>query len=153
MLVVGAEPGRVGALGGPDVEVVTAPGWEQGIARSLRAALDALENEPVDAVCVGLADQPLVGPEAYRRLARAHADGAEFAVCTYGDERRNPVLIGRELWPAARTLAADEGAKALMREHPPVEVPADGTGDPTDVDTPQDLAELETRCASPTNSE
>ena len=27
----------------------------------------------VDAVCVGLADQPLVGAEAYRRLAAAHA--------------------------------------------------------------------------------
>ena len=55
-------------------------------------------------MCVGLADQPRVGAEAYRRLVAAHAAGAELAVTTYSGERGNPVLLGRSLWPEARRL-------------------------------------------------
>ncbi len=124
--------------------MVRARGWRSGIARSLRAALDALEGwAQVGAVCVGLADQPRVGPEAYRRLAAAHDDGATLAVATYGGTRGNPVLLARGLWPEARQLDGDEGARALMRTHPAVEVPCDGTGDPGDVDTLDDLRAME----------
>jgi CTP:molybdopterin cytidylyltransferase MocA len=41
----------------------------------------------------------------------------------------------------------------LFRRHPAVAVPCDGTGTPADVDTPEDLAELESRWRSPTASE
>ena len=57
--------------------------------------------------------------------------------------RADPVLLGRSLWPEARTLDGDEGVRALMRAHPVVEVGCDGTGDPTDVDTVDDLAAME----------
>ena len=40
-------------------------------------------HDAVGAVCVGLADQPRVGAEAYRRLAAAFAEGGELAVATY----------------------------------------------------------------------
>ena len=94
-------------------------------------------------MCVGLADQPRIGPDAYRRLAAAYDAGATFAVATYGGERGNPVLLGRSLWPAARRLDGDEGAKALMRTHPVLEVPCDGTGHPEDVDTLDDLRAMD----------
>jgi molybdenum cofactor cytidylyltransferase/nicotine blue oxidoreductase len=116
----------------------------------LRAALKELDGYvQVQAVCIGLADQPLVGPEAYRRLAAAHAEGAELAVATYGGQRGNPVLLARSLWPEARALDGDEGARVLMGTHPPVEVPCDGTGDPGDVDTLEDLRRLEQETGSP----
>ncbi len=119
---------------------------EQGISSSLHAALRALEpDSAVDGVVVGLADQPLVGAEAYRRVARAYDDGARLAVATYGGVRGNPVLLGREHWREALELAGDEGARVLLRRHGAREVPCDGTGDPTDVDTPEDLATLESR--------
>ena len=57
--------------------------------------------------------------------------------------RGNPVLIGREHWAEALALDGDEGARVLLRRHGAVEVPCDGTGEPTDVDTPEDLAALE----------
>ncbi len=53
------------------------------------------------------------------------------------------MLLGRSLWPEVRTLDGDEGARALMRSHPVVEVECDGTGDPTDVDTVDDLRAME----------
>ncbi len=143
LLVTGAAAEAV-AVGAPDgVEVVHNAGWEEGIASSLRTALGALEaRADVHAVCIGLADQPRVGAEAYRRLAAAHDDGAPFAVATYGGVRANPVLLARSLWSEAAALTGDVGARALMSRHPVVEVACDDTGDPADVDTFDDLARL-----------
>ncbi|HET9727801.1 MAG TPA: nucleotidyltransferase family protein [Acidimicrobiia bacterium] len=123
----------------------------RGIASSLHCALTYLEPEAsVTAVVVGLADQPAVGAEAYRRVA---ASEAPLAVATYGGRRANPVRIDRAMWPAAMQLAGDTGARALFERFGVVEVPCDGTGDPADVDTPADLAALESRWRSPTASE
>jgi molybdenum cofactor cytidylyltransferase/nicotine blue oxidoreductase len=145
VLVVGHQGTKVQRIAPQGVSVVRAQRWRSGIARSLRAALDALEGwAQVGAVCIGLADQPRVGPDAYRRLAAAYDDGAAFAVATYGGVRGNPVLLGRSLWPAARKLEGDEGARSLMRTHPVVEVACDGTGTPDDVDTLEDLRAMET---------
>jgi molybdenum cofactor cytidylyltransferase/nicotine blue oxidoreductase len=144
VLVVGHRARAVEQVVPQGVTVVRARGWRQGIARSLRAALEALEGwAQVGAVCIGLGDQPLVGPEAYRRLAVAHEDGATLAVATYAGVRGNPVLLARSLWPAARRLDGDEGARVLMRTHPVVEVACDGTGRPDDVDTLEDLHTME----------
>lgn len=144
VLVVGHQGRVVEAVVPQGVTVVRARGWRRGIARSLRAALGALEGwAQIGAVCVGLADQPRVGSEAYRRLAAAYDDGATLAVATYGGVRGNPVLIARSLWPEARALNGDEGARVLMRTHPVVEVACDGTGLPDDVDTVEDLRTIE----------
>jgi molybdenum cofactor cytidylyltransferase len=150
LLVVGAHAADVANLALPGVEVVEAAHWELGIAHSMHAALDALEaRTAVSAVCIGLADQPGVGAEAFVRLARAHEAGAELAVATYLGQRGNPVLLGRSLWAAARRLEGDVGARALMDEYPPVEVDCTGTGTPRDVDTLDDLHALEEELGRP----
>ena len=154
LLVVGDGGDAVAAAAPDDVEVVRNAEWERGIAHSLRAALDVLSaRASVGAVCVGLADQPLVGAEAYRRLAAAYDAGAELAVATYSGRRGNPVLLSRTVWAEAQRLEGDEGARVLMRRHGATEVACDGTGDPADVDTIEDLAAMEARCASRTASE
>jgi molybdenum cofactor cytidylyltransferase len=146
LLVVGHTGDAVAATAPPTVQVVAAPDWQLGIAHSLHAALDALEpDRAVDAVCIGLADQPRVGPDAYRRLVTAHQHGATLAVATYVGQRGNPVLLDRSLWPEARAVRGDIGARALMGTHPVTEVDCTGTGDPTDVDTLDDLRALEGR--------
>ena len=127
---------------------------ERGIASSLHAALRALGSDAsIDALVVGLADQPLVGSDAYRRVAGALGGEAQLAVATYGGVRGNPVLIGRDHWDEALALEGDEGARVLLRRHGAVEVPCDGTGEPTDVDTPEDLIALEKVWRSQTASE
>jgi len=146
LVVVGADAGRVRPVVETyGVRVVENPDWEAGQSTSVRAGLLALGPE-VRAAVVLLADQPLVGPGAVERLVAAFEEGAEVAVATYGGERRNPVLFGREVWPLLlRELSGDEGARAVLRRHPDLvrEVPCDGVGDPADVDTVEDLRDLE----------
>ena len=132
------------------VQTVRNDAPDEGIASSLRCAIAALADQAVDGVVVGLGDQPLVGGEAYRRVAAASAD---LAYATYAGERGNPVLVGRRYWPEAMELRGDEGARSLFRRFPAVAVPCDGTGTPDDVDTPADLAKLEHRWRSQTASE
>ena len=142
VLVVGHRGDAVARAATEGVVVVRSPRWRRGIARSLRAAVEALEPwAQVGAVAVGLADQPLVGADAYRRLAGAYRDGARLAVATYHGQRRNPVLLGRTMWPQARRLDGDEGARALMDEDDVVEVDCTDTGSAADVDTLDDLRE------------
>lgn len=139
---------------GAGVEIVHNEAPERGIASNLQCALAHFEPDAaVPAVVVGLADQPLVGADAYRRVAHAYAGGAALAFATYDGARGNPVLIARPHWAEAMDLTGDEGARVLFRRHPAVAVPCDDTGTPADVDTPADLAELESRWRSPTASE
>lgn len=125
------------------ISVVHNRHWKHGIASSLHAALDFVDPYTrVGAVCVGLADQPRVGADAYRRLAAAYADGADFVAATYEGQRANPVLLARSLWAEARELTGDVGARALMQHHEVVDVSCDNTGSPVDVDTTADLERL-----------
>lgn len=146
LVTVGYRADEVAAVVPAGVEVVTNPEWEEGIAASLRAVLRALEPRTgVTAVCVGLADQPRTGPDAYRRLAAAHEAGAQLAVATYDGRRGNPVLLARSLWPQACELQGDAGARQLMGTTgvTVTEVPCDGTGTADDVDTLEDLGRLQ----------
>ena len=145
-VVVGPTALKIEAVLPQGVDVIRAPAARRGIAHSLRALVRALEGwRQIDAVCVGLADQPLVGPDAYRRLVAAYDAGATLAVATYGGQRRHPVLLGRALWPRVRRLKGDVGARALMEEVPVTEVDCTDTGRPDDVDTSEDLERVAQR--------
>jgi CTP:molybdopterin cytidylyltransferase MocA len=144
LVTVGYRAADVRAALPAGVEVVENPAWEEGISSSLRAALRALgSRDDVTAVCIGLADQPRTGPEAYRLLAKAHQDGADLAVATYDGRRGNPVLLARSLWAQACELQGDAGARQLMDVVAVTEVPCDGTGTADDVDTLEDLGRLQ----------
>lgn len=139
VVVLGAAPAEV-----PGARVVPNPEWATGMGSSLRAGLAALPPG-IRAVVVALADQPLIGPGAVRRLIDAAGHGASVAVATYGGRRRNPVLFAAEHFAAVAELAAgDVGARAFLRRRPELvtPVPCDDTGDPADIDTPADLARL-----------
>jgi len=144
IVVVGAEAKRlreICELYG--VRTIDNEEWEQGQSTSVLAGLRACSGR---AAVVLLGDQPFVGTGAVERLVAAFANGARVAVATYGGKRRNPVLLSREVWPLLEAeLAGDEGARSVLRRHPElvVEVPCEGVGDPTDVDTREDLRRLE----------
>jgi molybdenum cofactor cytidylyltransferase len=140
IVVTGRRSADIEAVLPNGVDVVQARDARKGIAHSLRALVRSLDGwRTVDAVCVGLADQPLVGPDAYRRLAAAYDPATPLVVATYGGRRGNPVLLGRPIWRRVAGLKGDIGARALMDSVAVREVDCTDTGRPDDIDTAEDL--------------
>jgi nicotine blue oxidoreductase len=120
------------------------PRWQTGMGSSVAVGLGAVPGDCTAAV-LALADQPLVGPEAVRRLIAAHAAGAGVAVACYDGQPRNPVLISREHWAEVADLATgDTGARPFLRAHPGLvsQIECADTGRPDDIDTRADLARV-----------
>ena len=124
------------------------PGWEEGLASSLRVGLDLLSRDPRhEAAFIVLGDQPQVPPEVPAGLlAGAEESGRPAVVPVYRYQRGNPVLVARTLWVQLMALQGDSGAAALLQAHPAWvhEVRFDFAA-PADIDTPADFQDLPRR--------
>lgn len=122
--------------------VAVNPGWEEGIASSLRVGLDLLARESKDdAAFIVLADQPQIPPDVPAALlSGAEESGRPAVVPVYRYQRGNPVLAARSLWPRLMSLEGDAGAAALLQAHPAWvhEVRFDHPA-PADIDFPADI--------------
>lgn len=122
---------------------IAAAQWARGQAASLHAALRWIESRevggaaPIDAVIVGLADQPAVGAEAWAAVAAAAP--SPIVVARYGAHRGpHPVRLARTVWPLLPT-DGDVVARSVIEDHPEwvTEVQCVGSGE--DIDTLEDL--------------
>jgi CTP:molybdopterin cytidylyltransferase MocA len=118
------------------VTVVENPDWQVGQAVSLQVATSWADRRGHDAVVVGLGDQPLIPPGAWRAVA---ACDAPIAVAVYGGARRHPVRLARPVWPLL-PFDGDAGARVLMARRPDLVVEVACEGEPVDIDTVEDLA-------------
>ena len=118
----------------PAATALANPGWQGGLASSLQVAIAHARAIGATRLGVGLGDQPLVTPAAWRAVA---ASDARVAVATYDGVRGNPVALDASSWDDMPD-SGDEGARAVMRAHPEWvrEVPCPGTA--LDVDTVED---------------
>ena len=138
-------PDTITAMAG--VRVIHNPNWEEGQATSVALAIAELTpDDSIDAVVVGLGDQPDIVPDTWRQVARSTAP---IAIATYDGRRRNPVRLHRSVWPLLPTTG-DEGARVVTRLRADLveEVPCSGS--PDDIDTLEDVLRWQSK--SSTNS-
>jgi molybdenum cofactor cytidylyltransferase len=126
---------------GPALVVVN-PGWEEGIASSLRVGLDLLSRDSrEEAAFIALGDQPQIPADVPAALlAGAEESGRPAVVPVYRYQRGNPVLVARSLWARLMSLQGDVGAAVMLQAHPAwvYEVRFDHSP-PADIDLPTDI--------------
>ena len=139
VVVVGAAAEAVRAVLPPDITVVEATNWAEGMGASLRAGLSALGD--ADAALVHLVDLPGVTAAAVARLA-ADAGPATLRRAAYDGRPAHPVVLGREHWAGVAAVATgDAGARDYLKGHAGLELVECGDiAKPDDVDTPEALA-------------
>lgn len=130
----------------PGSQVVVNPDPGRGMRSSLSLAVDAAGEAA--ALAVVLVDAPGIGAQAIAAVVSAWTPG-RIAVATYAGRRGHPTVMSPDLWRGALELAvADEGARALLATRPDLVDEVAVPGDPSDLDTPEDLARWVTgRCA------
>jgi molybdenum cofactor cytidylyltransferase/nicotine blue oxidoreductase len=121
-----------------NAEAVVNPDPHRGMRSSLALAVEAAAD--ADALAVLLVDAPGIGPDAVGAVIAAWTPG-RIAVGRYGRRRGHPIVMAPALWRTALAAAGpDEGARSLLAARPELVDEVDVPGDPTDLDTPDDLA-------------
>lgn len=126
------------------LKLVVNPHYEEGMATSLRAGLEALSPQ-ADAALILLADQPLVRPATLNRLADHYRrTNPRILIPTCRGIRGNPVLLDRSLFAEAMALAGDVGCRALFAQHPEAiaKLEVEDEGILLDIDNPDDYQRL-----------
>jgi molybdenum cofactor cytidylyltransferase len=130
------------ALAGLDVQLVCGAGFETAMSRSLKAGIAAVPPSAPGALVL-LADMPRISASLINRLidafeASAHPDAV---VPVHAGRRGNPVLLGRTIFEAVRSLEGDDGARLILAAGV-VELPVEDAAVTADVDTSEDLLRL-----------
>jgi molybdenum cofactor cytidylyltransferase len=135
------------------IEYAFNPSPEAGVAESLRIGLRSLaaRHPDANAALVLQGDQPRIPPEVLPLLVAQWGKAVSPVIRPRyaGDPTRpgHPVLIDRTFWQRADDLKGDAGFAPLLQEYPDLVTIVDVPGINPDINTPSDLALLES--ASP----
>lgn len=119
------------------VTIIQNHAWASGQASSLRTAVAWAGRQGHEAVVIGLGDQPMVPPSAWRAVADERSK--PIATAAFGGRRRPPVRLEKTVWDLL-PVSGDEGARVLMAAQPHLVAEVACDGQPADVDTVEDLS-------------
>ena len=144
-----AEQSR-GELRGLDVREAVNTSWENGMASSVRAGVEALleTDAAASALVLMLCDQPHVTGETIAALVAARrATGRPIVASRYGAGFGVPALFDSSLFVELARLEGRGGAKALIERHATETHFIHFPEGEIDVDTPDDFARLTSESA------
>ena len=107
-------------LDGLPITLVDNPGWETGMASSLKTGLAGLYlmHRTLDAVVVLYADQPLVSPSVVSHLIATFAEtGQALIACEAKGKLGIPALFGWKYVDELLSLTGDKGAHWIIARH------------------------------------
>jgi len=128
-----------------DVIVAMSSDLDAGPIGSIRAGLDALAHEPVDAVVVWPADRPHIAVATVESLVDGfRSTHKPIVVPTYEGKRGHPVLFARAVFAELLGAPRDEGARAVVHKDPGrvAEIAVDDAAVLEDFNTPDDYKKL-----------
>lgn len=123
------------------VSFVTNPDYERGLSTSVRAGIAGAVEAGADGVVFLPGDMPAVDPTTVDRLIDAYRTGlADAVAASYDGRRGNPVLFGRQHFPALGEVRGDVGGKPVLFDADRgAVVETDDPGVVRDIDTQDDL--------------
>jgi molybdenum cofactor cytidylyltransferase len=117
---------------------------EAGISTSVRLGLESLARTDASRALVLLGDQPRLSLAQVQVVLGAAVDESRpIVVPRYNGVPGNPVLLERAAWALAERLQGDSGMAQLFAANPDLLRYVDVPGANPDIDTPADLAALE----------
>ena len=142
--VLGAHHLQIGsAVSFSRAAAIINPHWEQGIASSIHAGLEAIEQiAPASSGALILpCDQLRLSADHLRGLFAAFAAQTEpsIAVSTYADVLGIPAVFPRAAFPHLLALQGDNGARVLLLNPPCPVISIPFAGGEIDIDEPADL--------------
>lgn len=133
------DPTRAAVLTGLPLTLLPVPDAAEGMAASIRAA--AAWARGLDASGLILSPGDLPGLDAADFVALAalfDPDGPPLRAFDDAGQPGHPTAFPARLFPALAAITGDEGARSVLRAHPPRAVPRPGRGPTQDLDTPED---------------
>jgi molybdenum cofactor cytidylyltransferase len=120
--------------------------WEQGLATSIRAGMEAVDaaSATIDGVLLMGCDQPRLTANHLRSLIEAFELNSTptIVASAYAGVHGVPAVFPRNTFASLRSLGGDKGARVLLEESecPTIALPFEG-GE-VDIDFPEDIAQL-----------
>lgn len=144
VVVLGAEAERIRpVLARHPVQIAENPAWSEGMASSIRAGVQLLQqfSRQLDSVLIALCDQPGFSTATIGRLLAARENTrAGIVAARYAGRQGAPALFGREHFASLAALTGEEGARSLLNGSSDHVVGVDLPELALDLDTPADYA-------------
>ena len=132
------------ALAQSQVSFVHNADYAGGIASSVKAGVEAIQNFDGGLICLG--DMPLVSASVIDQMIEAFdpSHGRDLVLAVRHGEIGNPVLWGARYFPDLLQLQGDRGGRGLIEAHhaAAIKISVSEEGVLLDADTPEALAKL-----------
>ena len=95
-----------------------------GLATSVAKAASLAKNSTADGLMICLADMPFIPQSHYEALIQQYDISNSSGILSSTDGKKNtpPALFGRSNFEALTALEGDGGARAMLRQHPAVQL-------------------------------